>query len=84
MGKVSTGHCLESNQRWLPIYQENQEGPRETNRMWVYPGTGRKLSETCSVAKSIWRDGGENKNTGHDAQPKIDLNIKRLECTLNL
>lgn len=37
-------YCLNRNQRWLPIYRENREVPEETNRIWVYHITGRRLS----------------------------------------
>lgn len=57
MGKVSTVfffcNCLSPNQRWLPIYWENQEVPGEANRIWVYHIMGRRLLGAVKWPKHI-------------------------------
>lgn len=51
MGKVSTDTIvLNSNQRWLPIYGENQEAPEETNRIWV-SHNGKEAFRSSKVDK---------------------------------
>lgn len=67
-------NCLNSNQRWLPIYRENQEVPEETNRIWVYHITGRRLSGAVKWPNLFQ----QTINTGQDAGPKIDS--KRNIC----
>ena len=70
-------YCLNSNQRWHPIYQENGEAPEETNRIWVCQISGRRLSgavkwpKHISVARKHW--------TGCSTKDRFKKN-KKCEC----